>query len=140
MSMEQAILEHAAALREVAEAIRKLGHGSAIAANIEQRAAGYEAIAAVPLAEKTNKPAENPAETATSEIKAVSEEIETKDTVDSNPLDFVRDVRPALLAAIKKAGKPAVQKLLADFGVEKADKLDPKDFPAVFVAAQEMAG
>jgi hypothetical protein len=55
------------------------------------------------------------------------------------PLDYAKDVRPVLLAAIKKAGKGAVQSILGQYGVEKADKLDPKDYAAVLAAAQKLA-
>lgn len=45
MSMENAILQHADALREVAEAIRSLGHGDLTASNIDVRSAVARALA-----------------------------------------------------------------------------------------------
>lgn len=75
-------------------------------------------------------------ETATSGDAAAPSD---DDSVSGEPLDYVKDVRPVLLAAIKKAGKEVVAAMIGKFGVDKADKLTPEQLPAVLIEAQKLA-
>ena len=50
---------------------------------------------------------------------------------DGPVLDYVKDVRPVLLAAIKRAGKAAVAELVESFGASKAEDIAPAKFAQV---------
>jgi len=52
-------------------------------------------------------------------------------------LDFDTDVAPHVLALVTRSGKPAAQKILSQFGVEKASLLDPARWPELVTALQD---
>ena len=47
----------------------------------------------------------------------------------SEPLDFDKDVAPAVLALVAAKGKPAVQDILSEYGVERASQVDEDLWP-----------
>lgn len=47
----------------------------------------------------------------------------------SEPLDFDKDVAPAVLALVAAKGKPAVQEILSEYGVERASQVDEDLWP-----------
>lgn len=47
----------------------------------------------------------------------------------SEPLDFDKDVAPAVLALVAAKGKPAVQDILSQYGVERASQVDEELWP-----------
>lgn len=47
----------------------------------------------------------------------------------SEPLDFDKDVAPAVLALVAAKGKPAVQEILSEYGVERASQVDDALWP-----------
>lgn len=154
MSMEQAILELAAGMKELAAAVRA-GFGS------ERVVAGVDQVKAAlaPLAERLGmtrvtestpvkkrgelvqpeaRAADGAEQPISEEIKAVSDEIEAKDSVAPADLDYTKDVRPVLLAVNKKAGQPALKALLTKFGAATGDKLKPEQFTDVLAEANKI--
>ena len=155
MSMENAILEHAAALRELSAAIKMMyaGRGDALALPASQGGTVKEALATIAAAEPEqilaavgSKDAEIEHAVQKVEDEAKAERKEAEDNQagptgadDITPLDYAKDVRPVLLAAIKKSGKDTVAAMLQTFGVDKADKLTADQLPAALAAAQKLA-
>lgn len=156
MSLENAILELAAALKEQAAAQRDIaaatregnqGYRDAVVAYAANAGSQVDLSMAEPS--KPSKPsAEAQEEREKHEMSgAQDDELETAvqkvedAAIAEQPadLDYAKDVRPVLLAAIKKSGKPAMESLLAKFGVLKADQLQAKDFAAVLVEARKLA-
>lgn len=153
MSMENAILAHAAALTELAAAVRALvdsSMGAVVAGG--QRIKGNTAAEA---ADKTETPEKSikGTKTDTADAKAATEEkqhkAETKtETADTPPaddaggdeptLDYAKDVKPKLLAAIKKAGKEKVSALIQTYGVAKAEQIDPAHFADLLAKAEAL--
>lgn len=80
--------------------------------------------------------AEKPAEEAKSDEQKGSGAGSSDE--DAEPLDYTKDVRPVLLAAIKKVGKDPVQELIKTYGVDKADKMDPAQYPDIVAKAQAL--
>jgi hypothetical protein len=111
---------------------------------IEVRGAAAEE-AAEPAAEKpkrTRKPTEKADEgnaaadaagtgtpTETRADAPPVEETPTEATPASNELNYEVDVAPKVLAAVQKAGKPAVVEVLGQFGVERASQLEAARWP-----------
>lgn len=151
MSMEQAILELAAAMREQAAAQRE--------SNEVQRAtaAGYErAVTAYAAGEQRAReeapaepkkdvqaeptPAEPAAQTSNTPV-APSDELEaavSKVEEESKALDYKTDVRPVLLALAKKAGQPALKDLLTKYGAATGDKLTADQFAGIVADANAL--
>ena len=83
--------------------------------------------------------AENP--TPTPKSASAAEAIESQPTTEepsstpapapsaSEPLDFDKDVAPAVLALVAAKGKPAVQDILSEYGVERASQVDEDLWP-----------
>lgn len=57
---------------------------------------------------------------------------------DGTPLDYHKDVKPRLLAVIKRVGKPPVLELIKSFGVEKAESIDPAKFADLLTKAEAL--
>lgn len=148
MSMEQAILELAAGMKELAAAVRA-GFGS------ERMVVGVNEAAAVvqkfddslkgdPKEKEAHeqklqaRAADGAEQPIAEEIKAVSDEIEAKDSVTPADLDYTKDVRPVLLAVNKKSGQPALKALLTKFGAASGDKLKPEQFTEVLAEANKI--
>lgn len=55
------------------------------------------------------------------------------------PLDYAKDVKPLLLAAIKKGKRPDIEAHLAEQGVKRADELSAEKLPELFALAQKLA-
>lgn len=55
------------------------------------------------------------------------------------PLDYAKDVKPLLLAAIKKGKRPDIEAHLAQQGVKRADELSAEKLPELFALAQKLA-
>lgn len=163
MSMENAILELAAAMREQAAAQRE--------SNEVQRAtaAGYErAVTAYATGEQRKdvaqaneqvsaKMAGDKPEVKDAEIEKAVQKVEAdakkegaatsaatsqESTDDSSDalveLDYTKDVRPVLLAVNKKAGQPELKALLTKFGAATGDKLKPEQYGEVLAAANKI--
>ena len=55
------------------------------------------------------------------------------------PLDYAKDVKPLLLAAIKKGKRADIEAHLAEHGVKRADELPAEKLPELFALAQKLA-
>lgn len=180
MSMENAILEHAAALRELSASIKAMhaGRGDALALPASQGGLVNQVVekAAADAAKgEATSPARQAIQAALDAAKAGStkaagkpdaeleqavQKVEDsaaaeKARIDADTkaaeanrtevhleapadLDYAKDVRPVLLAAIKAAGKDTVATMLKTFGVEKADQLKPAQLPGAVAEAQKL--
>lgn len=177
MSMENAILEHAAALRELSAAIKAMyaGRADALALSVDggeqsdKVAGALRIIAGASPAEILTAATPAKGSTKKSEPKADAELEQSVQKVESDAaaekaridadtkaaeanrtevhlgddvapeLDYAKDVRPVLLAAIKKGKRAEIEAHLAAAGVAKADQLKPEQLPAVLKLATQLA-
>lgn len=180
MSLEDAINNHALALKDLAAAIREtvgavssisITGGNAMVAPTAREAIN-EALDKARASTKADKPgktarqdaaesipgekdsaavvdtsATDAARDATAVVHQVSKEIEAKDSVAPDAkaedvggaeLDYAKDVRPALLAAIKAGKRAQIEAHLARAGVKKADELPAAQWPALLDYAQTL--
>jgi hypothetical protein len=155
MSIENAILELAGAIRELAASNQKAAVAGSLMTK-EQRQAFYgESVRAVapadPVADlkeagKTNPELASAAEELEQAVQKVEadakaekaapapEEISAADTT----LDYKIDVKPVLLKVFKAHGQPALKGLLDKFGVPNGDKLSADQLPAVLSEANAL--
>lgn len=157
MSMENAILAHAAALSELAAAVRALTDstmGAVVTGG--ERVKSNTAAEAADKTETTEKSIKGTktkdtgktesAETAAGQVdKAVADaKPETTgtqpadDADDDAVLDYDKDVKPRLLAVIKKVGKEKVLALVETYGVKRADAVDPAKFSDMLAKAEAL--
>lgn len=162
MSMEQAILEHAGALRELAAAIKSMGSVSFTAQpslmTKEQVAKAFDVPVDL-VQEEAHPPADHSgtakviAESISKRVEQVKATTEKADAVepdaeleaavtkveeDSKALDYKTDVRPVLLALAKKAGQPALKDLLTKYGAATGDKLTADQFAGIVADANAL--
>jgi len=81
-----------------------------------------------------------PARKSAPVVEAIESQPTTKEASSTRApaaLDFDTDVAPHVLALVTKSGKPAAQKILSQFGVEKASLLDPARWPELVTALQD---
>lgn len=125
MSLEQAILEHAAAIRELASAV--LVSAKQSADSTIRLAQGYEHAVDASKPVFADKPkADKPApETKKAEEKKALAADEDK------ALDYDKDVAPALTGYMKANGRQAGIDLMAKFGAKKGSEIKPEDYAAV---------
>lgn len=169
MSMEQAILEHAGALRELAAAIKSMGGGwqplhlatgetiQGILTEQEDRAVrSISEASTAPIRQKPAGKKEAPAERdvdqqARGVCTEAAEEVEPDAELEAavakveeaaKPLDYQVDVRPVLMAVAKSKdlGAPRLKELLAKYGAPNGDKLKPTDYAAILADANELLG
>ena len=76
----------------------------------------------------TEEPATTPAPSA---------EPSEKEAAVSNELNFDTDVAPIVLQVVKDKGKPVVQAILEEFGVERASQLDPARWPELIAQLKD---
>lgn len=160
MSMEQAILELAAAMREQAAAQRESNEVQReTAAGYERAVTAYgktfnEVSAADPVQDKAAELAEARTErvaatkeAAAQDAKANEKPAEVKpdaeldkavEQVEQAALDYKKDVYPVLLQVSKTKGKEALRKLLDQFGAKTGDALKADDFAAILAAGNEL--
>lgn len=178
MSMEDAINNHAMALRELSAAIKAMhaGRADALALPADQGGIGDVVREKVPLdtppqkkegvdaeLEQAVSKVEDDATLTRSipreEIEAAVAEAERKQRAadaaemdrinkakgdqggaeQAPELDYAKDVRPVLLAVIKKVGKEKVAEIVKAFGVEKADQVPADKLAALLEQAQKLA-
>lgn len=152
MSLEQAILELAAAMKEQAAAQRE--------SNEVQRAtaAGYEkAVTAYAIGGQRKRSSEDEAgkqahndelaqQSKTEEVKPDAEletavqQVEQAAQEEAAPLDYKADVRPVLLALNKAKGADALKGLLGKYGAATGDKLDAEHYAAIVADAKALIG
>ncbi len=143
MSLEQAINDHAAAIRELAAAIAKSG------STVGTEAPATEVVTKVykidttePVKEQTPAQkaiAEANAAAAAAKVKkqeAIAEASEPAPAEDKE-LDYEKDVKPALVQYLKAKGRDAGVALLAKYGAKNGEGVKPEDYAAILA---DMAG
>lgn len=80
-----------------------------------------------PTAEDPASSGQTEAPQPTEEKASASSPTEASDT--PSELNFDTDVAPIVLQVVKEKGKPVVQEILEQFGVERASQLDPARWP-----------
>lgn len=89
----------------------------------------------------TTAPEDAPQPTAQPEI-VPADEPETENVVVADPqpeaaaLDFDKDVTPVVLKAVAAKGKPWVQEILSQFGVERASQIPDAQFGELIAAIE----
>jgi hypothetical protein len=165
MSLENAILELAAALRDQAGAVnaqvaasRELlasynsryanAAGDAVVAEVQKNSSKKEKAAevkpdaeldqAVSKVEADAKKNVGAAEATKTDTAAASAGSATEPASSGEPLNYDKDVKPALLAFIKANSQEACRTLLTNqFGVARATDLKPEQYPAVLAAIKD---
>jgi hypothetical protein len=80
---------------------------------------------------KAEKPAEG------NEPAQVAEEVSTEDAP-AGELSFDTDVAPVVLRKVQTAGKPAVEAVLSEFGVERASQLEAARWPELLEKLEDL--
>jgi lipopolysaccharide biosynthesis regulator YciM len=168
MSMEQAILEHAGALRELAAAVKSMGDSGRVTGFRPELAAPYgdEKVAEVKDA-VLEQAIKDGAESARAEVVKADKKVPNDETIaamkeaeqivanrekadaeleaavskveeESKAIDYKTDVRPVLLALAKKAGQPALKDLLTKYGAATGDKLTADQFAGIVADANAL--
>ena len=83
------------------------------------------------------RPAVAPEATAPAEPSATESVEEAVTEAAPPPLDFAEDVAPLVLRVVASKGKPAVQAILAQFGVERASEVDDKLWPELIALLRD---
>ena len=146
MSLEQAINDHAAAIRELAAAILASARTPA-AAPVEvkaekpttAKAAVEQALSAAEKAsaeKKAKAEAEAAAKQKQAEEDAAAAELAGGSTEQVADLDFDKDVKPAFLAFLKAKGRDAGVALLAEFKAKSGSEVAKADLPKMLAKLQ----
>jgi len=150
MSMENAILELAAAIRELAgSGQRGVGMPPAIAAPYGAAHVAADQVSAQQQAESLKPDAE--LEHAVEKVEAAAKEEkkaepapapkeEAKAEQPAATLDYKADVYPKLVGLAKAKGKPALVGLLKEFDAANGEALKPEQYAQVVARAAELAG
>ncbi|MGZ3184387.1 MAG: hypothetical protein ACXU8N_18275 [Telluria sp.] len=142
MSLEQAITDHASALRELAAAIRAtVGGAHVTAAAVASAHVTAEAVAEKAISDAKKDGAKNLASTALKpqaavitkspdEVKAAAAAAATATTAASSdaPAPTYDDVKAKVLALSKDKGREPTVQLLERHGVAKAPDLKPEQY------------
>ena len=140
MSLEQAIQDHAAAIRELAAAIRGGAAPRTAAAHVtEANKAVDKAQTSAKKAEKKPDPKPEPVEAPDEEQSAAT--LEQKDEPAAAEVEVTRDQVRDITLALGKAGKrdPLVA-LLGELGVAKSSQLEDNQLVEFFTRATALLG
>lgn len=148
MSLEQAILDHASAIRELAAAIRGAGTGQvgtaaaahvADANKVNEKAKGSDTkTAAKQAAKPTPKP--DPVEAPVEEEESAATQEQKGDDAVAE-VEVTRDQVRNITLELGKAGKrDALIALLSDLGVAKSSELADDQLGEFFTRATELLG
>ena len=144
MSLEQAIQDHASAIRELAAAIRGAGTGqvgTAAAAHVAEATKVVEKAQASSKKSETKKtdPKPDPVEATVKEESAATQEQKGDDAVAE--VEVTRDQVRDVTLELGKAGKrDALIALLSDLGVAKSSQLEDNQLGEFFTRATELLG
>lgn len=137
MSLENAILELAAGMKDLAAAVRErsapLGD---LAATAEAAIEEIKGSLVEPIEKSGKMPGAKDPEIEQAVQKV--EEAAKEEQAEAVELDYTKDVRPVLLAVNKKAGQPALKALLTQFGAATGDKLTADQYADVLVEANKI--
>ena len=143
MSLEQAIQDHASAIRELAAAIRGAGTGQvgATATHVTEAAKVVEKAQASSKKSETKKPdpKPDPVEAPVEEESAATQKQKGDDAVAE--VEVTRDQVRNITLELGKAGKrDALIALLSDLGVAKSSELADDQLGEFFTRATELLG
>lgn len=143
MSLEQAIQDHASAIRELAAAIRGAGTGQVgtTAAHVAEAAKVVEKAQASSKKSETKKPdpKPDPVEAPVEEESAATQKQKGDDAVAE--VEVTRDQVRNITLELGKAGKRDVLiALLSDLGVAKSSELADDQLGEFFTRATELLG
>lgn len=143
MSLEQAIQDHASAIRELAAAIRGAGTGQVgtTAAHVAEAAKVVEKAQASSKKSGTKKtdPKPDPVEAPVEEESAATQEQKGDDV--AADVEVTRDQVRDVTLELGKAGKrDALIALLSDLGVAKSSQLEDNQLGEFFTRATELLG
>lgn len=143
MSLEQAIQDHASAIRELAAAIRGAGTGQVgtTAAHVTEAAKVVEKAQASSKKSETKKPdpKPDPVEAPVEEESAATQKQKGDDAVAE--VEVTRDQVRSITLELGKAGKrDALIALLSDLGVAKSSELADDQLGEFFTRATELLG
>ena len=143
MSLEQAIQDHASAIRELAAAIRGAGTGQvgATAAHVTEAAKVVEKAQASSKKSETKKPdpKPDPVEAPVEEESAATQQQKGDDA--AADVEVTRDQVRDVTLELGKAGKRDVLiALLSDLGVAKSSQLEDNQLGEFFTRATELLG
>ena len=146
MSLEQAIQDHASAIRELAAAIRGAGTGqvgtAAAAAHVTEAAKVIEKAQASSKKSETKKPdpKPDPVEAPVGEEESAATQ-EQKGADAAADVEVTRDQVRDVTLELGKAGKrDALIALLSDLGVAKSSQLEDNQLGEFFTRATELLG
>ena len=133
MSLEQAIQDHASAIRELAAAIRGAGTGQV------GTTAAHVAEAAKKSETKKTDPKPDPVEAPVEEESAATQQQKGADA--AADVEVTRDQVRDVTLELGKAGKrDALIALLSDLGVAKSSQLEDNQLGEFFTRATELLG
>jgi hypothetical protein len=132
MSIEQALAENTAAIRELITHIYSLRNTETMSATEFLASHNTPAPEAAKVEEVKKPVASRPAKT-----EAVTKEAVTESPSDI-ALDYAKDVKPVLINVSKVKGRDALIALLAKFGAAKGDELPAAKLNDVLSNANEL--
>lgn len=118
-------------VKEATKSTKKATKGKA-----EEADANTAAGTGSTTAKAEERPEPAPEATAPAEQSATESAVEAA-TEAAPALDFAEDVAPLVLRVVATKGKPAVQAILAQFGVERASEVDDKLWPELISLLQD---
>jgi len=127
MSLELAIAENTAALKELIAAI------TSRPGTLHTNAADFVANHNKPVAEETKVKADTAPET-----KAEVKKTEAATQEQAAAVDYNKDVKPKLISLAQSKGKEALVSLLGKYNVTKGDQLAADALPAVLAEVSEL--
>lgn len=135
MSLESALQEHTAVLRELLAVFSNKGNLPTMSA-----AAYVETLDSAASARPESKALANSASSneAATEAKAEVKKEEPKSEAKAEALDYGKDVKPLLLKVSASKGRDALVGLLTKFGVAKGDLLPADKLSQVVSEANEL--
>lgn len=119
-------------VKEATKSTKKATKGKA-----EEADASIAAGTGSTTAKAEERPEPAPEATAPAEPSATESAVEAATEAAPPPLDFAEDVAPLVLRVVASKGKPAVQAILAQFGVERASEVDDKLWPELIALLRE---
>ena len=132
MSIEQALAENTAALRDLIA--RLTASPTAVVMTATEFLQDHNKGAPAPLVEEVKKPVVSQA----AETPAASSATVTESPSETAALDYTKDIKPILIKVSKDKGRDALIALLSKFGVFKGDELPVAKLNAVLADANEL--
>lgn len=137
MSMEDAINNHAAAIRELATAL----NAKAVIDDKRQPTAKQETSGKFVLGDTSGrgkKPGSSTVAAAAADSSSMGKPPVQTESDTGKTLDYDKDVKPMLVKLVTKKGRETLAALLGEFGVDHGSKIPVGHLAAVALRAQEL--